>query len=68
MYKLTEEEKADLEDEIFWCRENLKSLVAKLSIATDVKNNLINDISIWKERHERADRKLAFATKVSECY
>lgn len=64
MFKLTEAEKENLEEEIFWCKENLKSLVAKLSIAIDVKNNLNSDIYMWKERHERADRKLAFATKL----
>jgi len=64
MSKLTEAEKETLEEEIFWCKENLKSLVIKLNIAIDTKNNINSDIYMWKERHERADRKLAFASKL----
>lgn len=65
--KLTEGEKETLEEERCWCKENLKSLYKKINNLTDVKNNLFSDIYLWKERFEKADRKLAFATRLTVC-
>jgi len=63
--QLTQEEKANLEDEIWWCRENIKSINARLSVLTDAKNNLHGELSMWKERHAKADMKYALATKLT---
>lgn len=65
--KLTESERMNLEDEIFWCKKNLKSLVSQLNTIMKIKNDIISDIHFWKERHAKADRRLAFATKLTKC-
>ena len=67
MSKLTEEERANLEDELFWCRENLKILNRKKNQLIDKANDLDLEISIWQERFQKADRKYAFATKLTIC-
>ena len=64
MSELTEAEKETLEEEKVWCRENIKYLNEKLSIITDTRNSILNHTFLWKERYERADRKLAFDTKL----
>jgi len=63
-FKLTEEEKEKLEEEITWCRENLRFLQGKLKRMIEAKDDLQGEISIWKDRFEKSDRRLAFATKL----
>ena len=67
MPKLTEEKKADLEDELFWCREHLKPIVRKINHLKYEMNNLRLEHYEWKERFEAADRKYAFGTKLTIC-
>jgi hypothetical protein len=65
MPKLTEEEKAKLEEETIWCKENLKFLHRKLNRIIEMNNDCQMEIAIWKERFEKADREIAFATKLT---
>lgn len=65
--KLTEEEKAALEEEIIWCRENLRFLHRKLDRIIESSSDCKTQIHLWNERFETADRKLAFSTKLTMC-
>ena len=67
MAKLTEDEKADLEDELFWCRENLKPIVREITHLKKEMNDLLLRHYEWKERFETADRKYALGTKLTIC-
>lgn len=67
MPKLTQAEKGNLEDEIFWCKENIKNLNNRLQVIISLKGNLNNEIYSWKKRFKKADRKLAFDSKLTVC-
>ncbi len=67
MSKLTEEEMANLDEELIWCKENLKYLRRKLSRLSDAKTDCLSEIHLWNERFEKADREIALATRLTIC-
>ena len=67
MSKLTQEERANFEEEIIWCKENLKYLHRKLNRLTDARSDCLSEIHLWNERFEKADREIAFATRLTVC-
>ena len=67
MPKLTQEEKEAFEEEIIWCKENLKYLHRKLNRLTDARSDCLSEIDLWNERFEKADREIAFATRLTVC-
>lgn len=67
MPKLTQEKKAELEEELVWCKENLRHLHRKLNRLTDARSDCLSEIHLWNERFETADREIAFATRLTVC-
>jgi predicted nuclease with TOPRIM domain len=68
MYESTElsrEEIDSLNEERIWCRENLKTVNKELNDLIMQRNKCLDKFLQWKRRFERADRKLALATKLT---
>ena len=65
MYELPEEVEDFLEEEKVWCMENLRFLNEEINELVTKKNECYNELLKWKERYEKTDRKLAFATKLT---
>ena len=65
MYKISYEEEDSLNEEKVWCMENLRFLSKEIDELVTRKNECYNELLKWKDRYEKADWRLAMATKLT---
>ena len=64
-HDISEEEEDFLLEEKVWCMENLRFLTQEYNRLIDEKNRCGAKVAKWTGRYEKADRKLAMATKLT---